>query len=896
MPRIHRIKLAALCLLMAAVTAVAPAQEIDPGRAPTGKITNPSDLFKEPDGTEFRFSYFPSLDRLRLLVLHPPQQFTRWESMLRKTGQEGVLVRHEGPLPMPASGMTLPTPPLDEGTYEITLTLVTADGDRRDIKRMFQREHFPWENTSLGRDRVIVPPFTPLLVDSTRSSVACVLREHVLDSTGLWKQVSSQGRPLLTSPMRLEIESAGKKHVASSGSLAFTVEDADRVEGNSSWTAGTIEGRTEFEFDYDGLMKLTLHIQPHQQRIDSMQLVIPMKTSETWLMHPVTDYLRFHYAGRIPSGSGELWEAGGKTYDVRYTDTGHPEANGKVWDSRHVSRFQLPGPFVPYIWLGGTERGICWFAENDKDWSLDPNLPTMEIRKQGETTSLIVRLVTKPVTFTRPRTITFGLMATPAKPMPAAPVNYRRWWPGSPDPKTPDVVNFAFLGACYYWGSASPYHAFWPAYKNFSIYDEFARLRQGGAADPSFLKKWLAQFTPDDLRLAQDNPVAEKPDLATYRAHVNSTLGTFANTHTRSEIGQTYYVIPYTNARSVTSGKEVRTFMDEWSTCDIADPHWRWPGDERFLRKKPGDYLLATFGGKVVQPCQTIGIAFAIDPVPSWQDMVLSYIQRMLQTFSDGVYFDNCWLAANYNPLGPGYVDDEGKLHAGVNIFAFHDFIKRVAVMQHTMGRRPLIYMHMTGGNTVPLLSFGTMILDHEWRDQGEFAEQDAQERLGLDDDASMLLAQSTGLQSGCLGVFHDTFHGDERLSRSALGVALTHEMKYARPWWPAGDSAAAQLNGFGYGLPDCRVWRYWDQSRPIETTGAAVKTLILARSGKAMVVVASYGPAGEVLLKLDREALGLSGKVAGVDVENGQPVERLAPGEFKLTIPRHDFRIIQFQ
>ena len=379
---------------------------------------------------EFRFSYFPSTDRLRLLVLQSPKQFTKWEMSLRMAGQADVVTRREGGLPMSAAGETLRTPPLADGAYEITLALVSGDGTRRELKRTFERRRFPWENTPLGRDRVIVPSFTPLKVDETRSSVVCVLRKHELDGVGLWKQVCSQDRPLLTGPMRLEIESGGKTHVAGGNRVAFSEKAADRVRGDSSWTAGQVKGRTEFEFDYDGLMKVTLHLQPTDERIDAMQLLIPMKTSEAWLMHPVTDLLRFHYAGRIPNGKGKLWEDGGKTYDVKYTDTGDPDANGKVWDSRHVARGQLPGPFVPYIWMGGAERGVCWFAENDRDWSLDPKQPTLEIHRQGETTSLVVRFVTKPMTFTRPRTIAFGLMATPAKPMPETPVSFRRWWPG----------------------------------------------------------------------------------------------------------------------------------------------------------------------------------------------------------------------------------------------------------------------------------------------------------------------------------------------------------------------------------------------------------------------------------------------------------------------------------
>ena len=342
--------------------------------------------------------------------------------------------------------------------------------------------------------------------------------------------------------------------------------------------------------------------------------------------------------------------------------------------------------------------------------------------------------------------------------------------------------------------------------------------------NPAFVDKWLSQFTREESRLAQGSPEAATPDLAAYRAHVNWSVQLFAGVRPRPEIGQTLYVIPFTNGRSTSSGDEARTFMDEWSTCDIADP--RWPGEERFLREKKGGYMLATYGSKIIQPSQAVGIAYATDPVPSWQNMVLFYHKRMLETFADGIYFDDYFLVPNYNPLGPGYVDDEGKLHAGVNIFAFHDLAKRVAVMQHQMGHRPLVFIHMTNANIVPMLSFGTMILDHEWRDRGDWTDKDSQERLGLEEDTSLLLAQSTGLQSGCLAVYHDLFHGDERLGRSALGVALTHEMKFGRAWWRSGDGAAAQMSDFGYGLPDCRVWRYWDDAQPITTTGAPRKRL----------------------------------------------------------------------
>jgi len=866
------------------VTANVRAEQSDPGRAPTGRVTEPADLFKEPDGLELRFGYFPSASRIRLLVLHTPDVFTRWEARLSKSPSNVFLRQWDGPLPSPKAGVTLDIPALGEGTYLLAVTMVSKDGQRREIHRTFERKRFPWEDNADGRDRVIVSPFTPLQVDEEGRTMSCVLRRHELGGTGLWDQVFSQQRPLLAARMRLEIEAAGKTHIAEGDKLDFSEKAADRVRGHAAWTAGSVQGRTDFDFDYDGMAKIALYLAPGDVQVDSMQLVIPMRTDEALLMHTVTDLLRFHYAGRIPDGKGRLWDYDGKLKEVLYTEAGRPGPDGKVWDSRHVGRWQLPGPFVPYIWLGGPERGICWFAENDRDWSLDPAKPCLEIRRNGAITSLVVHLVNRPVLLKRPRTLVFGLMATPAKPMPDTPVPFRRWWTGAPTAELKDVAGIGFMGACYYWGAAGPCYAFYPAFKNFSIFDEFARLRDGGPRDPGFTDKWLAQFAAPEFQ----------PHLETYRAHVEWSVNYFfpGDAWQRpSPAGQTRYVIPYTNARAINWGEEVRTFMDEWSNIDIADP--RWPGEERFIRDRDGGYRLAAYG-KVRVPDDTTGVAYAVDPVSSWQDMALHYHKRMLETFADGIYFDDYFLVPNYSPLGPGYVDDDGNLRPGVNIFAFHDLTKRIAIMQHQMGRRPLIFIHMTNTNIVPILSFGTMLLDHEWRERGNFQTKDFHERLDLDEDASLLLAQSTGLQSGCLGIIHDLFIGQPHLRRSPLGVALTHEMRFAASGDADGARVGEHLCRFGYGLADCRVWRYWDDPQPIQVTGVPVKTLTLARADKAMIIMSNFGPAGEVKFNIDRTMLGLSGDIVAVNAETGKQLAQSDRDSFTLTVPRHDFRLVR--
>lgn len=130
------------------------------------------------------------------------------------------------------------------------------------------------------------------------------------------------------------------------------------------------------------------------------------------------------------------------------------------------------------------------------------------------------------------------------------------------------------------------------------------------------------------------------------------------------------------------------------------------------------------------------GYAYQTDPVKSYADMALYYTKKMLETFADGVYYDDCFLHANFvpAPAGPAYVDENGTLRAGVSIWAWREFMRRSATMQHTLGNRKgkptIIYMHMTNVNVIPWLSWGSVNLDWEWRDQNGLAEEDVPGRV----------------------------------------------------------------------------------------------------------------------------------------------------------------------
>jgi hypothetical protein len=674
--------------------------------------------------------------------------------------------------------------------------------------------------------------------------------------------------------VRLEVTSGDKTFAADGDPIVFDTIKPTQVIGKATWQAGPLEGMTAVNYDYDGLMELTLGIAPTETEIDRLQLVIPLKASEAWLMHPVTGMLRHHYAGRVPAGSG------------------------KVWDSSSVPH-RIGGVFVPYLFVGGPERGICFAADNDRDWIRGDETPMLEIDRDGDTVHLRLNLIGKRAQLTRERTITFALQATPAKPMPEKPYNWRRWW-ATGTARDAEDVQIRFWGANMYWGGRHFATSVFPDGKDFSFWQQLAESRRTGKPDPEYEKEWLARF----VKLPPDKYNSLR---AHFRAGLSWAPGIPAIT---PETRKFNYVIPYTNPRgcSLEDRDFATTFIDEWQTIDIVDPAWqRASAFERVKRDTDG---FATW--------------YHIEPVPSRVDMLLYYHEKLLETFADGIYWDNFFLRPCYVPSeagGPGYVDDDGKLRPGVNLMAFRDLTKRTAVMMHQMGKRPLIYIHMTNTNIVPMLSFGTLNLDWEWRDLGEWAKKDLQDRLGADEDTALILAQSLGLHTGNISVAIDRFRPPadsgvtrEWLFRTVMAVCLPHEIKVYQGTREV-SLVQNQLAEFGYGQADCKVHRYWEEGYPLATDGAKVRALVLARAGRAMLAVGSYGDDGKATLKLDLESLGLDKTVRAFDVEqlarnqdaatkgktapedtpapSEVELNRIAPGEFVLPIRKHDFALV---
>lgn len=487
---------------------------------------------------EVNFAYFPYHNTIKAIVnvngLAERDQVAGVKLSVRAKDNPKPLAT----TPMPAlkkfaSEMEWPIPPLKEGNYQL---VVEVDGVKVEpMVTDFVRHVMPWEHNRLGKSDAVIEPFEPIQVRDTK--VSTVLRTHTLNRLGLFEQVESLGQPLLKGPMRLEVKTGDPSTtlraspsttLRASGKLKFAQKKPMRAVTESKWKAGAVTGTARGEWDYDGLMKWTLEIQPAKEPIEAVTLVIPLDNKRMPLFHACTDGIRFNYAGATPAGQG------------------------RVWDGGKAARNSIIGSYVPYIWVGAEERGLAVFGENDRGWVRDPKVPCQELVRNGDTLELRLNLIAAPTKIEEPRRITIGFQATPTKPMPEG---WRAWTVACGKAKGVQL-DFGFLGSCWYWGSLGPCADVYPRNEDFSLYEKFAETRRTGQIDKDFIAKWLAGY-----------PKMDEATMQAYPPHINCGFNVMSSRPER--------VLVYTNARGVRfDTREGQTFLDEWHRDAFPTRKW----------------------------------------------------------------------------------------------------------------------------------------------------------------------------------------------------------------------------------------------------------------------------------------------------------------------------------
>ena len=815
----------------------------------------------DADLVAYKFAYYPSFNRFRAKVdVSLVPDFPRTVKGIRcaatdAAGKE-VFARTIRPNEKGVADETFEVPDLrpltvKSGNPEYRAKFTVEGLENVSYEKRFYRYAFDWEGNKVGLSDVVVPPFTAMSVKG--AVVKTVLREHEMNSIGLFRQVKGPAREGATEPtvpilagegMRLIATVDGKEY-AVGGRLVFADSNSPvRRDFTVTFDDHGFAGRVDGTFEYDGqlLWKLTME----RGRIDALRLEIPYDAKQGTHMHACVDGLRQNFGGRVPAGTGSVW-------------------NGSLANGR----YSLLGDYLPYIWIGGPLRGLSVYGDNDKGWVHFDGWPLKDskkapvhcqdvIREADGTVKLVLNLVQRPFEIAEPRTITLAFMATPVKPMLAN-------WRG--------MDHGAFFGAGYMWGAA-PQDA---DVEPFDGTDWFWRVMSKARDEGRYDKKDL------DAAVAKVR-YPGKPGEKQYEAvkgcalvHMRAGLEMCARERRKRPF------VWYTNARGVDYGiPSGATFCDEWNVHEFMDM------DRDFTCMSKRDY--------------------ALDPNATFQDYAAWWYRKMCQSGAcDSLYWDDIYLSFNFDLVGTeSFRIPDGRIQPETGVFKMRALVKRCATMQTEEGFNATNnWIHMTDTAIAPISAFAGVHYDMEDcpRDGQAF-----QQKYPMDYLEAVSIGRQMGARVGIMAHYpHVSKEMDDWYERTGAGIMLCYEFRWKYNSYVF-NRVHDKLKAWGYRTPAVRVWNYWngDEPYPLKVKREKTASIAMAKrgsglpaaSGEAVFVVSDFtGKGGEVRVGLDAAALGLGKGFKAYDFEAKDPTEvRLEGNEVVLELKPYGFRAVMLK
>ncbi len=278
----------------------------------------------------------------------------------------------------------------------------------------------PWYGTSLGREDVLVPPWTP--VQYNNGVVSCWGREFSFVDSPFPKQITSQSAPILARPISLKVTvdgldfplkpegltasvSPAKTRAVVIGVLRGGVKTVPSAPGGVRFQSASrsvttpalttvstaspvLNVRSVIEFDGLQLFEISA-VAGIEKGIEDLVLEIPIKESHATYRHK--------WSASFTGVSGTL-----------------PLAVGIVDTSA----------FIPFYWLGDNDQGLFWFAESDEMWPNGSGSDAIQVERISGEVILRLKLKKKGQVLPSNWKFVFGLQPTPVKPLP---VNWRKW-------------------------------------------------------------------------------------------------------------------------------------------------------------------------------------------------------------------------------------------------------------------------------------------------------------------------------------------------------------------------------------------------------------------------------------------------------------------------------------
>ena len=301
----------------------------------------------------------------------------------------------------------LEIPRLDAGNYEVQSEMTLADGRKlgpvtgKFLKKDEAREFAAWWGNRIGDVHRVLPPFTKL--QRRDNAITLLDRRYVLSPLGLPQEVESNGAPVLAAPARIVATIAGQpKILQAAGSPQITEQKDWRIAFSGSGQSEGLRLEAKGWVEQDGLCYVELTYGPAGPpvRLDALRLEWPLRPADAESVMCI--------------GSGGNFSS----YSARLLGR---MQQGRLWSTLETGRggsMMAAGSFYPDVWIGNEHRGLLWWADSDRGWVPDDDVPAHEIVRSGGQVLLCNNLIGKPFTLSAPRSVAFSYNASPFKRLP----------------------------------------------------------------------------------------------------------------------------------------------------------------------------------------------------------------------------------------------------------------------------------------------------------------------------------------------------------------------------------------------------------------------------------------------------------------------------------------------
>ena len=732
--------------------------------------------------------------------------------------------------------------PDQPGKYSIRLQLEDKDKNilsSSDVS--WERRAWEWENRKLGLADRPVPPFGFLKTEGEK--ISALTQCYTSGNLGLWSSLLVDDKELLAAPIAITAVQDGKE-LAFRGDITGyqPAGNVDKV-ASAQAEAGGIQLKTTAKYECDGMMYMTLELSAEKATtLDQLTLSLPLKEDEVFLMHAVGDLIRGNPTGRIPSGEGVVWDS--RSVPCRMID-GKP---------------LLPDGFTPYIWLGGIDRGICFFADSNRGYALDGAKPMIKLVRNNKTVTAEISLIGKKVEIgPNKRVLSFGLQGTPVKPRLPFTLNV-----SGQNKKRIRGANMLLMWITPPGLGYNSWWAFDPGIKEkWALFDWFSSVIGSGKIDLEQRKEWRRKLDEHFQKV--------------YSEHTEQIRASSKYVHNQIDL--------------------MRAEFDDITKFAPNTDHFFVYSDPRLAYVDSEEYPF--FRSEWLGP-QQVGYVRAVRVFleKSLIDRMLYTGYQRLQHGADGIYYDDTFILPTANRETDPEGNVEGPAVVRTGILAMRELVKRTALMSYELKKEPFLMVHHTDAMVIPCFSFAN--LGFTW--EMTFLQKDTQERFSED----YIFAESNGKHAGLTsfvisGIRHwpsvrknfSLWASELRQKTlSLLAVTLQHQMKTYGRWDIDQDSASAAdkaVCNFRADNPQYKFIPYWAKDSRIVTT-PGFKACAYMGDGKALIIVSSYNSSEMGEIRLDFEKLG---------IPPGSGIYDLVRREFSagntavLDIPRNLFTIL---